>query len=148
MIYMLFALGLCRDKHVNRCSFYHNYWTAMYCSKISKHETETKWLWVLKLFNLPCCFCFLVFWPTVMMNINKLILYYQQEKLINNVSPGNLLVFLCETKFYLLCFLSHFKSFSFLYIQSRGQERALALAIQKLTTAISPGSLAWCLACS
>lgn len=89
-----------------------------------------------------------VFWPTVMMNINKLILYYQQEKLINNVSPGNLLVFLCETKFYLLCFLSHFKSFSFLYIQSRGQERALALAIQKLTTAISPGSLAWCLACS
>lgn len=47
------------------------------------------------------------------MNINKLTLYYQQEKLINNVSLGNWLGFLCETKAYLLGFLSHYKSFTF-----------------------------------
>lgn len=47
------------------------------------------------------------------MTINKLILYYQQEKLIISISLDNLLGFVCETKAYLFCFLSHLKSFTF-----------------------------------
>lgn len=68
-----------------------------------------------------------------MMNINKLILYYQQEKLIINVSLGNLLGFVKQK----LTFSFSSPTLKALplgsLLLSRGQKQVLALATQTLT---------------
>ena len=65
MIYMLFALGLCRDKHVKPSTTDVSSTTitetAMYCSKISKHETETEMIMSAEVFQSPPFFLFFVF---------------------------------------------------------------------------------------
>lgn len=142
-MYMLFATGLWRDKHVkpyttdvSRTTITE---TAMYCTKISKQKQRLI-VRIMTLFTPP---------PLLLTNRhdeyqNTLVLCYQREKLINNLFLGNLLGFLCEKKAYLLCFLSHFKSFRFLpyhWVEAR----ASPCLRHTLTTETSPASLFRCL---
>lgn len=145
MMYMVFARGLCRNKHVKLSSPNVSILQLLKqpCTVLEfPSKKKQKQRAIVRHYSVSSTLLFLSTGPR---NINKLIMYYQQEKLINNSFLGNLMGSLWN-KACLFCFFSCFKSWDFFCILlSTGQEKAIALATMKLTRTIrSPGSLAWC----
>lgn len=94
MMSMLFARRLCRNKHVKLSSSDVSVLQLLKqpCSVLKsaskKADTESYCETTDIILSPPPPY----FYPqNITKNINKLIMYYQQEKVINNVFPGNLM---------------------------------------------------------